>query len=228
MTTPPQSSPQSTPADAASSGASAGSSQGPEGASSDARSRAGQPGGVAPARALAVRFGFVAGLLALDLWSKAWVFARLGPPGNPPPGAPIEYDACGHAREKLVGEWLAFLTSLNPGMAWGFNRLPTHVLVFGRGAAVLLLAWLLARNPLPRRLMTWAFVLVLAGALGNLHDNVLTESPDTPFGQVRDFIDVYFPAFRWHFPTFNVADACISVGAVFLFLASFQKDRPAT
>ena len=27
------------------------------------------------------------------------------------------------------------------------------------------------------------------------------------------------------FPTFNVADSCISVGAVLLFIASWQKDR---
>jgi signal peptidase II len=33
---------------------------------------------------------------------------------------------------------------------------------------------------------------------------------------VRDFIDVYFAAFDWHFPTFNVADSCITVGAVLL------------
>jgi signal peptidase II len=38
---------------------------------------------------------------------------------------------------------------------------------------------------------------------------------------VRDFIDVYFAFRDWHFPTFNVADSCITVGAVFLFLSSF-------
>jgi signal peptidase II len=178
-----------------------------------------------PLRSLAPRFGWVVALVALDLWSKAWVFARLGPPLRPLPGAPVVYDGHGHPREELLGEWLAFMTSLNPGMAWGFDGLPSHVLVLGRAAAVLLLIWLLARNPRARTCMTWALVLVLAGALGNLHDNLLTEAPGRPFGMVRDFIDVYFPVWDWHFPTFNVADSCISVGAVLLFLASFQADR---
>lgn len=180
-----------------------------------------------PPKTIAVRMAWVAGLVALDLWSKAWVFARLGPPLHPLGGAPVAYDLHGHPRELLLGDWLAFMTSLNPGMAWGFDRLPTHVLVYGRAAAVLLLVWLLARNPLGRKWMTWALVLVLAGALGNLHDNLLTSAEGRPFGMVRDFIDVYFSAWDWHFPTFNVADSCISVGAVLLFLASWHKDREA-
>jgi signal peptidase II len=177
------------------------------------------------ARRVASRLALVAGLVALDLWSKAVVFARLGPPLRPLEGAPVVYDAHGHPREELLGDWLAFMTSLNPGMAWGFDGLPTHVLVYGRGAAVLLLLWLLVRNPASRACMTWALVLVLAGALGNLHDNLFTESEGRPFGMVRDFIDVYFAAWDWHFPTFNVADSCISVGAVLLFAASWMKDR---
>jgi lipoprotein signal peptidase len=44
---------------------------------------------------------------------------------------------------------------------------------------------------------------------------------------VRDFIDVYFARWDWHFPTFNVADACISVGAVLLLAASFLAREPA-
>jgi lipoprotein signal peptidase len=39
---------------------------------------------------------------------------------------------------------------------------------------------------------------------------------------------VYFAAWDWHFPTFNVADACISVGALLLLASSFlTSERPA-
>jgi lipoprotein signal peptidase len=54
----------------------------------------------------------------------------------------------------------------------------------------------------------------------------LTDAEST-YGSVRDFIDVYTPQWRdtlpWgsHFPTFNVADSCISVGAVLLLLTGF-------
>ena len=176
---------------------------------------------------MAWRLSIVAVLVALDLWSKAAVFARLGPPLRPLASAPVEYDAHGHPRELILGDWLALMTSLNPGMAWGFDRLPTHVLVFGRCAAVLVLIWLTLRNPRGRRTLTIALVLVLAGAMGNLYDNLFTSSEGRPFGMVRDFIDVYFSVWDWHFPTFNVADSCISIGAVMLFASSWRKAAPA-
>jgi signal peptidase II len=175
-------------------------------------------------RTVALRMAWVAGLVSLDLWSKAWVFARLGPPGRPTGLAHVVYDRHAHARELLLGDWLAFMTSFNPGMAWGFDKLPMHVLVYGRAAAVLLLTWLVARSSVLRPWMSMALVLVLAGAIGNLHDNLFTTSAKHPFGEVRDFIDVYFSAWDWHFPTFNVADSCITVGAVLLFLTSWKKE----
>ncbi|HUR27866.1 MAG TPA: signal peptidase II [Planctomycetota bacterium] len=187
-----------------------------------------------PFGAVVVRMAWVAGLVALDLWSKAWVFARLGPPGQPTGGVELDLDVHAHGRETLIGDWLAFMTSLNPGMAWGFDKLPMHVLVYGRLAAVLLLIWMVARNSTRRPWMTAALVLVLAGAMGNLYDNLFTDykvdlrGNEYPFGQVRDFIDVYFARWQWHFPTFNVADSCISVGAVLLFLVSWKKEAAPT
>jgi len=51
--------------------------------------------------------------------------------------------------------------------------------------------------------------LVLGGAIGNVIDRIR-------FGYVVDFIDVYYRA--WHFPTFNVADSAITLGATLLVL----------
>ncbi len=54
--------------------------------------------------------------------------------------------------------------------------------------------------------------LVLGGALGNVIDRIR-------FGHVVDFLDVYYRS--WHWPTFNVADSAITVGAVLLVLDAF-------
>jgi signal peptidase II len=54
-----------------------------------------------------------------------------------------------------------------------------------------------------------ALMLVLGGAIGNVIDRVR-------LGYVVDFLDVYYRT--WHWPTFNVADSAISVGAVLLVL----------
>ena len=52
-------------------------------------------------------------------------------------------------------------------------------------------------------------MLVLGGAIGNVIDRLR-------FGYVIDFIDVYYRS--WHWPTFNVADSAITLGAVLLVL----------
>jgi signal peptidase II len=185
-------------------------------------------------KAVLVRLGVALVLVALDLWSKAAAFAwmeRLDQAGS------LVVDACGsaHRRQPIVGEWLTFMLSLNPGAAFGQLHSIPYLLVGGRAIAVVFLVWLLVRTPQGRPWFSTALVLVLGGALGNLYDNLLRArdldldrfypSERFPFGPVRDFIDVYFDVWRWHFPTFNVADACITVGAILLLGSGFFGGR---
>jgi len=182
-------------------------------------------------RALAIRFGAVALIIVLDLWSKAAVFAsleRLDRMGD------LVVDECGsaHRRYPVFGEWFTFMLSLNPGAAFGRLESVPYLLVGGRVVAGLFLIWLLLRTPRGRPWLTTAFVLVLGGALGNLYDNLLRSRDlaldrlwlDRPFMPVRDFIDVYFDVWKWHFATFNVADSCITVGAVLLILTGLRRE----
>ena len=104
----------------------------------------------------------------------------------------------------------------NPGAAFGiFQRAPVLFTVL----AIVVAATIVAAVPrVHDRLNGVALGLVLGGALGNLGDRLFR--PPGPFrGRVIDFID-----FRvW--PTFNVADAAVVVGAVLLALASFRGER---
>jgi signal peptidase II len=65
--------------------------------------------------------------------------------------------------------------------------------------------------------------LLLAGIVGNVTDRIR-------LGFVIDFIDVQFG--NWHYPTFNVADAAICVGAGLLIIDMFfnkktdEKQKP--
>jgi signal peptidase II len=64
--------------------------------------------------------------------------------------------------------------------------------------------------------------LVIGGALGNLIDRLR-------FGHVTDFIQVYYQ--QWAFPSFNIADSAISIGAVLLVffgLFAHRKSAPPT
>ena len=175
-------------------------------------------------RTILLRLSLVGALIALDLWSKQVVFDWLEPLEGT---SAMVRDSCGHERMHVLGEdlnWFTFMLSRNPGAAFGqFASIP-HVLVGGRILAVLFLLYLLGRTPRGRRVFSIAILLILSGALGNLYDNLLLPADlDHPYGKVRDFIDVYFEHWRWHFPTFNVADSCITVGAVLLLLTGLVK-----
>ncbi|MFN8627933.1 MAG: signal peptidase II [Candidatus Binatia bacterium] len=59
---------------------------------------------------------------------------------------------------------------------------------------------------------------ILGGALGNLIDRMMS-------GEVTDFLDVYWRGYHW--PTFNVADSCITVGmAILVGYSLLVRDEP--
>lgn len=176
----------------------------------------------APAGVIVLRFALITALIGLDLWSKSSVFAWLIENKYS-----LTVDTHGHFRHLILGEWFTFMESYNNGAAFGQLASVPHLLIGGRVLAVLFLSWMILRAPTTKRVFTAALMLVLAGASGNLWDNLFLEPRgDHPYGAVRDFIDVYFAGIGekgWHFPTFNVADSCITVGAVLLLLSSFTQ-----
>lgn len=184
------------------------------------------PAARAGAGTVAARLAAAGLLVVLDLWSKARVFEWLATTRGG-----MRPDACDypHMRQPLLGEWLSFMLSRNKGAAFGKLDSVPYLLVGGRIAAVCLLLYWIWRTPRTRRVLGFALTLVLAGALGNLYDNLALDPPPDdaqhPFGYVRDFIDVYFVGWRWHFPTFNVADSCITVGAVLLFFTGMRREE---
>ncbi|MDQ6980291.1 MAG: signal peptidase II [Ghiorsea sp.] len=68
-------------------------------------------------------------------------------------------------------------------------------------------------------LESWLLLLILVGAAGNILDRLY-------LGYVVDFIDWYvvWDGKGYHWPAFNIADACISVAVVLLLIRSFKKD----
>ena len=70
-----------------------------------------------------------------------------------------------------------------------------------------------AQHPLERA----GFALVVGGALGNILDRMRQ-------GAVTDFLDLYWR--DWHWPTFNVADIAITLGAVLILAASLPLRPP--
>ncbi|MFQ5582372.1 MAG: signal peptidase II [Mariprofundaceae bacterium] len=69
-------------------------------------------------------------------------------------------------------------------------------------------------------LSSWLLVAILAGAAGNIWDRA-------QLGYVVDFVDWYvrIGGVEYHWPAFNVADACIFVSVAILLIIHLLPDR---
>lgn len=113
----------------------------------------------------------------------------------------------------IDGFW-TFHYAENRGAAWSMLakapetiRIPFFLLT--TLAAIVFILWYLRQLPVNKKVLGAALVLIFGGALGNLIDRIY-------LGYVIDFIHWY--AGDYHWPTFNIADSAISVGAVLLLL----------
>ncbi len=110
----------------------------------------------------------------------------------------------------------------NRGAIFGFfsdsdSRILYVFLTLVSVAALGLVIYYFFKTPLSEKLMKISLSLILAGALGNLIDRVFR-------GHVIDFLDFYVK--DWHWPSFNVADSCITVGACLLIFILILKRGP--
>jgi signal peptidase II len=110
----------------------------------------------------------------------------------------------------------------NSGAIFGFlsnsDKLPIFLLLTGSSFLALgFVIYYFIKTPASERFVKLSLSLILAGALGNLIDRLGR-------GYVIDFLEFYHKT--WSFPSFNVADSCITIGAILLILASFRR-KPA-
>jgi signal peptidase II len=145
----------------------------------------------APARARAVRVGIaILALVAIDQLTKSWAVHALasGP-------------------KSIIGDTVQLALTRNSGAAFSRFRGLTPVL-----AVLAIIVTIVLGRSVRRATDRWTVValsLVLAGALGNLSDRIF-RSPGFLRGEVVDYVKV-----GW-WPVFNVADSCITIGAVLL------------
>ena len=103
-----------------------------------------------------------------------------------------------------TGAAFSFLSDASGWQRWMFTGL-------GITVSVGIFVWLRRLPARGQHLLAAALALIMGGALGNVIDRML-------WGHVIDFIRVHYQ--QWYFPTFNVADSAITVGAAFLILDS--------
>ncbi len=120
---------------------------------------------------------------------------------------------------EILPNFLHLVHIRNRGAIFGFFSQSGNIWVFilltlaSLTALALVIYYFFKTSP-SEKFLKISLSLILAGALGNLIDRVFR-------GSVIDFLD--FSVEGWHWPSFNVADSCITIGALLLVFAFLFK-----
>ena len=106
-----------------------------------------------------------------------------------------------------VGAAFSFLAGAAGWQRWFFTGIGS--------VAALFILWLL-KSHAGQKLFSFALACILGGAIGNVIDRLA-------YGYVVDFLQFHYAG--WYFPSFNVADSAITVGAAALILDEIRRVR---
>jgi signal peptidase II len=150
-----------------------------------------------------IRFFIVAlTISSADVLTKMWAVKTLS-------GKPIV---------SVIGDFLQFRFVINTGGVFGIfqgNPVLFHIL---SGLAIVFLIIYYIKTTDQDIVFEFAMASVAGGAFGNFTDRFFRPG-------VVDFIDMGFWEHRW--PTYNIADVGISVGAGLLLLAFYRMEKKA-
>jgi len=142
------------------------------------------------------------GVVFLDRATKAWIESR-----------PLSYFP-----RTVVPGFLEIVYSRNPGIAFSYfadgpPMLVRLLLILSTVVIIGAIAWMLVASRHLNVLSAAGLALLLAGAGGNLADRII-------HGPVTDFLQVWLKFLPLRvfnpWPTFNVADSAVTVGAILL------------
>ncbi len=107
---------------------------------------------------------------------------------------------------KVLGNFIILTNVRNPGAVFGIPVGPFFLYIVCAACIILFIYTIRKRSVL--------FSVILGGAIGNLIDRIRLDS-------VIDFIDIQIGNFTW--PTFNLADSCITIGVILLLIIMLRK-----
>ncbi len=121
----------------------------------------------------------------------------------------------------VVGGFFNLTFVMNPGAAFGIlstlsERFRVPFFLGVSLIAIVLVLLFYFQRARDNGLLQVGLTLVLGGAVGNMIDRVR-------FGEVVDFIDIYYGQYHW--PAFNIADSAISIGVGLLILDAILSAR---
>ena len=118
---------------------------------------------------------------------------------------------------KSVAPFFNLTFVVNYGFAFGFLNSPSlNQIIVSIVILSIIIYFLYLLIKTQDHFFKVCLVLILSGAVGNFLDRIFR-------GYVVDFIDIY--VFNYHWPAFNIADSCISIGFVILIFNILFLDK---
>jgi signal peptidase II len=142
-------------------------------------------------------------LLIFDQWTK-WLAVKHLSDGHSVPILPFLQWTLAYN----PGAAFSFLANAGGGQKYFFSALAI-------GISAYLVYWA-RQESLNKSLLSWALMLIITGAIGNLIDRLR-------IGKVIDFIDAFIGPHHW--PIFNIADSCICIGGALLVIDAFRQSK---
>ena len=121
----------------------------------------------------------------------------------------------------VIDNFFAITHIRNPGVAFGLfadgpSEYKTYLFIGFSIIAIIAILVFFHQTPRENKLVQIALILIFSGAIGNLIDRIL-------YQEVIDFLDFFYGGYHW--PAFNVADSCITVGVLLMFVDLIQTGK---
>ena len=150
------------------------------------------------------RLGYIVAIIVTfaDQFSKWWILEKIMQP----------------PQVITFNEYFNLVLIWNNGISFGLfnndNKINALVISLIAAVIIIFLIRLLSKSDTKRNSI--GLGMIIGGAIGNVIDRNI-------HGAVMDFLDIHINAYHW--PAFNVADSCITVGALILVINSLFSPR---
>jgi signal peptidase II len=144
-------------------------------------------------------------LIILDQYTKMWVNTHIPK----------------HRFIMVIDNFFAITHIRNPGVAFGLfadgpSEYKTYVFIGFSIIAIVAILIFFHQTPRENKMVRVALILIFSGAIGNMIDRIL-------YHEVIDFLDFFYGSYHW--PAFNIADSCITIGVMLMFLDLIQAGK---
>jgi len=146
-------------------------------------------------------------LIILDQYTKMWVNTHIPK----------------HHSIMVLDNFFALTHIRNPGVAFGLgadwsSQYKTYMFIGFSIIAIIAILIFFHQTPPENKIVRVGLILIFSGAIGNMIDRIL-------YQEVIDFLDLFVGGYHW--PAFNIADSCITIGVFLMFVDLIQAGKTA-